>query len=360
MTKTNWYCIGLMSGTSLDGVDLAYVKFSLEKGYKFEILQTESIPYSEKWKNRLKNAFTENGENLVALDVEYGRYLANCVREFKGRFSLEKIDFLASHGHTIYHQPGRGFTFQIGQGSVLAAETGLKVICNFRTQDVALGGQGAPLVPIGDELLFSEYDFCLNLGGFANMSYKEGSVRKAYDVCPANIVLNHFTRQAGFEFDDRGRLASGGKLHGELLRELNQLPFYTMDHPKSLGYEFVVDTVLPIIEPYDLDLKDLLHTYSEHAAMQISNVLNKTVHKDRMESPSVLVTGGGAFNDFLIDRIESHSQADIVLPDRELIEFKEALIFAFLGLLKEQNEVNCLKSVTGARKDHSSGVVYRT
>ena len=164
MTKTNWLCIGLMSGTSLDGVDLIYVKFSRDKGYKFEILQTESIPYSEKWKNRLQGAFTENGENLTALDVEYGRYLAKCIRGFRERFSLEKIDFVASHGHTVFHQPERGFTMQIGQGSVLAAETGLKVICDFRVQDVALGGQGAPLVPIGDELLFADYDFCLNLG----------------------------------------------------------------------------------------------------------------------------------------------------------------------------------------------------
>ena len=360
MANTNWHCIGLMSGTSLDGVDLAYVKFSLDKGYKFEILQTESIPYSEKWKNRLQKAFTENGENLTALDVEYGRYLAKCIREFKARFSLEKIDFVASHGHTIFHQPERGFTLQIGQGSVLAAETGLKVICNFRVQDVALGGQGAPLVPIGDELLFAGYGFCLNLGGFANVSYRQGNVRKAYDICPANIVLNHYTRQAGFEYDDGGRMASEGKLHGELLQELNELPFYAMDHPKSLGYEFVVDTVLPVIEKYDMDLKDILNTYCEHTAMQISEVLNRSLLNEQMESASVLVTGGGAFNDFLIDRIEFHSQAEIVLPDREIIEFKEALIFAFLGLLKQQNQVNCLKSVTGARKDHSSGVIYQT
>jgi anhydro-N-acetylmuramic acid kinase len=292
--------------------------------------------------------------------VEYGRYLAKCTLSFKERFSLVKIDFVASHGHTIFHQPERGFTLQIGQGSVLAAETGLKVICNFRNQDVALGGQGAPLVPIGDELLFANYGFCLNLGGFANISYRQGNIRKAYDICPANIVLNHYTRQAGFEYDDGGRMASEGKVHGELLHELNELPFYAMDHPKSLGYEFVVDTVLPIIEKFNLDLKDILKTYSEHAAMQISEVLNKSIREEQMETANVLVTGGGAFNDFLISRIEFHSQAEIVIPNREIIEFKEALIFAFLGLLKQQGEVNCLKSVTGARKDHSSGVVYQT
>ncbi len=358
MAKTNWHCIGLMSGTSLDGVDLAYVKFSLDKGYHFEILQTESVPYSEKWKNRLHAAFSENGENLTLLDVEYGAYLAKCVREFRERFSLGKIDFVASHGHTIFHQPDKGFTLQIGQGAVLAAGTGLKVICDFRVQDVALGGQGAPLVPIGDELLFSDYDFCLNLGGFANVSFKDGEVRKAYDICPANIVLNHFTRTVGFDYDDRGRMASEGKINAELLKELNQLPFYSLDHPKSLGYEFVVDTVLPIMEKFDLDLKDVLHTYAEHAAMQIGQVLKREKEEKNLKSASVLVTGGGAFNDFLIDRIEAHSKVEVVLPDQEIIEFKEALIFAFLGLLKLQNEVNCLKSVTGARKDHSSGVIY--
>lgn len=360
MAKTYWHCIGLMSGTSLDGVDLIFVKFSLDKGYSFEILQTESIAYSEKWKNRLQSAFTENAENLTALDVEYGRYLARCILEFRERFSLGQIDFVASHGHTIFHQPERGFTLQIGHGSVLAAETGLKVICNFRVQDVALGGQGAPLVPIGDEILFADYDFCLNLGGFANVSYRQDEIRKAYDICPANIVLNHYTRRAGFEYDDRGRMASRGKLHKQLLEELNQLPFYVMDHPKSLGYEFVVDAVLPIIEKFDLDLRDVLHTYSEHIALQISDVLNRAMRKEQMELASVLVTGGGAFNDFLIDRIECHSEAEVVLPDHEIIEFKEALIFAFLGLLKQQDEINCLKSVTGARKDHSSGVVYQT
>ncbi len=359
MTKTNWHCIGLMSGTSLDGLDLAYVKFTFDKGYKFEILQTESIPYSEKWKNLLQNAFTENGENLTWLDAEYGRYLAQRVREFKDRFSLGEIDFVASHGHTIFHQPERGFTLQVGHGGVLAAETGMRVVCDFRVQDVALGGQGAPLVPIGDELLFSDYDFCLNLGGFANVSYKEGDVRKAYDICPANIVLNHYTRKAGFDFDDRGQMAAGGRLHHPLLEELNALPFYGLAHPKSLGYEFVVDMVLPLIKKHALDLKDVLHTYAEHTAMQIADILNQALLDKGMDSGSVLVTGGGAFNDFLIDRIEFHSRAKIVLPEREIIEFKEALIFAFLGLLKERGEVNCLKSVTGARKDHSSGVVYQ-
>ena len=358
MTNKTWHVIGLMSGTSLDGLDLAYVKFTHNKGYDFEILETESLPYSEKWKKRLYEAFRENGEKLTLLDAEYGRYLAGCVNQFRERHRLGKIDLIASHGHTIFHRPEKGYTLQIGEGSVLAAETGLKVICDFRTQDVALGGQGAPLVPIGDELLFSEYDFCLNLGGFANISYNDGSVRKAFDICPVNIVMNEYTRRAGFEYDDRGGMAASGSLDEKLLGALNELPFYSLEDPKSLGYEFVTEEVLPLIDARDLGLEDLLHTFAEHAAMQISQVIDRACEAMGKTNPRILVTGGGAYNDHFISRLEHHSRARVILPDSRTIEFKEALIFAFLGLLRERGEVNCLKSVTGARRDHSSGVVY--
>ena len=358
MTNKTWHVIGLMSGTSLDGLDLAYVKFTREKGYRFEILETESLQYSEKWKKKLFQAFDESGENLTWLNAEYGRYLAKCVNDFRDSASISNVDFIASHGHTIFHRPERGYTLQIGDGAILAAETGLKVICDFRSQDVALGGQGAPLVPIGDQLLFAEYDFCLNIGGFANVSFNEGSVRKAFDICPANIVLNTYTRKAGFEYDDRGRMASEGSLNQKLLRSLNEMPFYAMEHPKSLGYEYVVENVLPLIDSYDLDLKDILCTYAEHIAIQIAAEVEKSGKDRKKNNLKLLVTGGGAFNDYLVDRLEDLCSAQVSVPGREIIEFKEALIFAFLGLLKEQDEVNCLKSVTGARKDHSSGVVY--
>ena len=358
MTNKTWHVIGLMSGTSLDGLDLAYVKFRRNKGYGFDILATESLPYSEKWKKSLFAAFKENGENLTRLDAEYGRYLGQCVNEFRTSFAIERIDFVASHGHTIFHRPEQGYTLQIGQGSALAAETGLKVICDFRTQDVALGGQGAPLVPIGDELLFSEYDFCLNLGGFANVSYSDGAVRKAFDICPVNIVLNEYTRRAGFEYDDRGRMASRGRIDRKLLGALNGLPFYTLEDPKSLGYEFVSEVVLPLIDSRGLELEDVLGTFAEHAAVQISAVFKRVSKSLGKESPRILVTGGGAYNDHFVHRLEHQCGFRVTIPDPRIIEFKEALIFAFLGLLRQEGEVNCLKSVTGARKDHSSGVVY--
>jgi anhydro-N-acetylmuramic acid kinase len=358
MTNKNWHVIGLMSGTSLDGVDLAYIKFTLNQDYTFEILKKESIIYSELWKNRLQEAFGYSGEKLTKLNAAYGKFLGELVLEFIAKNDIQKLDFVASHGHTIFHRPEQGFTLQIGSGAHLSATIKNKVICDFRTQDVALGGQGAPLVPIGDLLLFKEYDFCLNLGGFANISYQDKEERMAYDICPINIVLNHYTRKMGLEYDDKGMMASKGKIHEPLLSALNQLPFYSQEQPKSLGYEFVVETVLPIIEHHSLTSDDILRTFVEHAAIQISAVINKVAGGKDKNKTSVLITGGGAFNEFMIQRISTLTASRIVIPSVEIIEFKEALIFAFLGVLRDQKEVNCLKSVTGASRNHSSGVIY--
>ncbi len=355
MKNLNWHVIGLMSGTSLDGVDLVYVKFSKKETYTFKILKKEAINYSEKWKNTLQDAFHISGEKLTKLDVDYGRFLGGLIRDFISKNELKNIDFIASHGHTIFHRPEQNFTLQIGSGAVIASVTNCKVICDFRVQDVALGGQGAPLVPIGDQLLFGNYGFCLNLGGFANISFDKQKTRMAFDICPINIVLNHYTRKIGLEYDDKGVLASQGDLHMNLFNELNNLPFYTDEKPKSLGYEFVKETILPIIESYALPINTVLRTFIEHAAVQMVKVINSNMLNKNNE---VLITGGGACNDFLMDRISYHSNLKIIVPDKEIIDFKEALIFAFLGLLKNQNEINCLQSVTGAIKDHSSGVVF--
>ncbi len=358
MIDKNWYVIGLMSGTSLDGVDLAYVKISRNRGYHFEILKTKSVDYSEIWKKRLQNAFGYKGEKLTKLHVDYGIFLGELASDFIMKNKVENLDFIASHGHTIFHDPSQHYTLQIGSGAHLASRAGVKVICDFRMQDVALGGQGAPLVPIGDHLLFSDYDFCLNIGGFANISYDNGDERIAYDICPTNIVLNHFTRQQGFDYDDKGSMASKGQINEELLMKLNGLEFYEQEQPKSLGYEFIVDTILPIFTNFDLTLEDKLRTFVEHSAIQISANINEVSANFDKEELQVLITGGGAFNDFMIKRIKDLTNALIVIPSKEIIEFKEALLFAFLGVLKDQQEVNCLRSVTGASKDHSSGVIY--
>ncbi|MEN8125928.1 MAG: anhydro-N-acetylmuramic acid kinase [Bacteroidota bacterium] len=356
MENKIWQVIGVMSGTSLDGIDLVYAKFIKKNAYSFEILKTDTINYSEKWKNTLFEAFNYSGEKLVKLNADYGKFLGKLINNFILKNSIKNVDFIASHGHTIFHQPEKNYTLQIGNGAVIAAETNTKVICDFRVQDIALGGQGAPLVPIGDKILFYDYQYCLNLGGFSNISFEKNNDRVAFDICPVNIVMNYYTRKIGKEYDDRGNMASTGQLHNDLLNELNNLPFYIDDKPKSLGYEFVVDTVIPLIDQYNLPIEDVLRTFVEHNAIQIANVLKR--NSVNSEHDKLLVTGGGAFNDFLISRIKQFTTVEIVIPAIEIINFKEALIFALLGVLKDQNEVNCLKSVTGASKDHSSGVVF--
>ena len=342
-------CLGLMSGTSLDGLDLCLVSFrKTDEIWQYEIIATETVPYRVDFQNKLSQI-----EHLSTLDFllfhnEYGVYLGTIVSEFCKKYSI-KPEFVASHGHTVFHQPGKGMTFQIGSGASIAAVTGLPVVFDFRVLDVALGGQGAPLVPIGDELLFPQYDFCLNLGGFANISTKVNNVRVAYDICPVNIVLNHYTRKIGKDFDDGGRLAQQSETNKSLCDELNALAFYRLPFPKSLGKEWVTSDVLPLIDNYNVSIPEILHTFCDHITDQIAACLgsNKTV----------LITGGGAYNHFLISMLKSKTDSKIVIPDDNTIQFKEALIFAFLGLLRMRHEQNCLQSVTGAVRNCVGGSV---
>jgi anhydro-N-acetylmuramic acid kinase len=261
------------------------------------------------------------------------------------------VDFIASHGHTVFHQPEKQFTLQVGCGAEIARITGCVVISDFRTQDVAMGGQGAPLVPIGDALLFSDFSYCLNLGGFANISFEKNGVRKAFDLCPVNSVLNFYANQIGFDFDDKGQLAARGKVATPLLDALNSVPFYRLPPPKSLGFEFVASKILPLMDSFSLSTEDLLCTFVEHVAVQVSKELVS------LGDSKAFVTGGGAYHAFLMERIQAHTEVVLVLPSSQLVEFKEALIFGLLGLLKLEDKPNCLQSVTGAFKDHSSGKV---
>ncbi|MGB1042936.1 MAG: anhydro-N-acetylmuramic acid kinase [Tenacibaculum sp.] len=350
MHKNYIYTIGLMSGTSLDGVDLAYVKINKNKYSDFELLQATTISYSGEWKMKLKKAIFFPDEELVKINDEYALLLSTIINEFVDEYKIDKLDFIASHGHTVLHQPEKGVTLQIGNGQIIANETNHKVICDFRTQDVKLGGQGAPLVPIGDKLLFSDYDYCLNLGGFANVSYQENTKRIAFDICPVNIVLNHYVEKMNLAYDDEGKIAAGGKINNELLLKLNSLSFYSYQAPKSLGLEWVQSNILPLIDKEESSIENILRTFVEHIAMQIGSVLQK--------GSSILATGGGVFNKFLISRIAYYASNKITIPTKMLIDYKEALIFSLLGVLKDNNEINCLQSVTGAKKDHSSGVVF--
>ena len=343
------YAIGLMSGTSLDGLDLVYVKFNNKNSSDFQILFAETIAYEVVWQRKLQNAILFSSDELKELNNSYGKLLGDLCLHFIIKNKIRLIDFIASHGHTVLHQPDKGITLQVGCGKEIAKITKCKVIYDFRTQDVALGGQGAPLVPIGDELLFGAYDYCVNLGGFANVSYRENAKRIAFDICPVNIVLNHYTRKIGLDYDKGGSLASKGKIHKGLLGALNQLEFYAELAPKSLGLEWVKEKVIPMIDNYDLEVSDVLRTVIEHSAYQISKIV---------KSDNVLFTGGGVFNTFLMERIQGLMKENVKISSDLLINYKEALIFAFLGLRRNANEINCLKSVTGAKMNHSSGKIY--
>jgi anhydro-N-acetylmuramic acid kinase len=352
MIKNQYNVIGVMSGTSLDGIDLANIIFTVGEVWQFEILQFETIPYSEIWLYRLKELTALSLQDLKGLDEKYTTYLGEVINKFINENQLTDIDAVCSHGHTALHQPQNKLTYQIGNLPKLATLISQKVVCDFRVDDVALGGQGAPLVPIGDKLLFSEYDNCLNLGGFANISNKKSNEILAYDICPVNVVLNHYVNQLGLDYDDKGKLASNGIIQHDLLKKLNSLEFYQQVPPKSLGLEWVKMNIFPIIDLYSISIEDVLRTFVEHISISIANELNLKINA------SVLVTGGGVYNDFLIDRLKFHTHNKIEIPNKKIIEFKEALIFGLLGVLKLRNEDNCLSSVTGASKNHSSGKIY--
>nr|WP_315157272.1 anhydro-N-acetylmuramic acid kinase [uncultured Flavobacterium sp.] len=353
MKKDYYNVIGVMSGTSLDGVDLAHIQFEIKNDkWAFEILECETISYDLNWISILKTAVDYTENQLAELNKNYTQLLASIITDFINKHALENLDAICSHGHTILHQPQNGFTLQIGNLPEIAKLIQQKTVCDFRVQDVQLGGQGAPLVPIGDRILFQQYDYCMNLGGFSNVSFEENDTRIAFDISAVNTVLNFYANQLGLDYDDKGKISKTGNCSTDLLNELNSLDFYQKKHPKSLGFEFVKETLLPIIEKYSISVEDKLHTYTEHVAIQIALALPK-------KKGSMLTTGGGAYNDFLIERIQFHLlEMSVIIPSKKILEFKEALIFALLGVLKMREEVNALKSVTGAKYDHSSGVIY--
>jgi anhydro-N-acetylmuramic acid kinase len=350
MIKPIYNVVAVMSGTSLDGIDIIQATYQFNGAWQFAICISETVKYSVDWKLILSQLVSKSMDELDEIDNTYSEFLGNCILDFIDKNKLEDVDFIASHGHTALHQPEKSMTLQIGNKQILSDVIGKKVICDFRVQDIRYGGQGAPLVPIGDRLLFGEYNFCLNLGGFANISFENNSGRIAYDICPVNIVLNHYVSKLNLEFDDKGQLASKGTIHEDLLKQFNSLRFYNASPPQSLGLEWVETHIFPLIEFYNLETEDILRTFVEHVAIQIVKNLNR-------EGDSLLITGGGAYNDFLISRIKELSKSIIIIPENEILEFKEALIFGLLGILKERNEVNCLMSVTGAKRDHSSGKI---
>ncbi|MFZ6051959.1 anhydro-N-acetylmuramic acid kinase [Halocola ammonii] len=343
--------IGLMSGSSLDGLDAVAVEFTLDaNSANYKVVSARTFDYPDRLQNRLASSMDLSAHDLMMLDADLGTFMGEKAKliaeECKGRITL-----VASHGHTVFHQPQLKLTTQIGSPAHIAAACQMPVVADFRSQDVARGGQGAPLVPIGDQMLFGGFDYCLNLGGIANLSYKEGERRMAFDISPANMALNFLAEKLGKKYDRGGEIAASGEVSDSLLAELEQLEFYQQPAPRSLGREWFEKFFMPVLEHSHISVEDKLATVSEHIAIRVGECL--TGHNKRC-----LITGGGAFNTNLIDRMSGISEAELIIPEKEVVEFKEAIIFALLGVLRWTERNNVLSSVTGADSDHCAGAIY--
>lgn len=348
MNKINKYSvIGVMSGTSIDGLDIVKCDFIKNDKWKYTIEKGITIKYSKKWKETLNNIHQKPLKEIHEISIEYGKLIGQEINKFikKNKFN---IDLISSHGHTVFHQPEKKITLQIGDGQTISNTTNKLTISNFRKLDVKLNGQGAPLVPVGDFHLFSKYKYCLNLGGFANISIKNKSNITAFDICPVNIILNHLSNQLNMEFDRNGDLGREGTCNINLLHKLNKLSYYNLKGPKSLAREWLEKNILGIKDIKEIKTKDLLATFYEHIGFQIGKLL---------EDRNTLVSGGGAYNKYLCSKIRENSKSKIIIAEDKIINFKEALIFGFLGVLRIRNEVNCLKDVTGALRDNCGGEI---
>jgi len=344
--------MGLMSGTSLDGVDVVLCEFANSNGqWEYRLIGGKTVHYTDSWKELLARSYTMKAAELVELDHNYGKYLGAICQDFLSENGGDP-SFIASHGHTVFHRPDLGYSLQIGNGHDLAAVTEKPVIYDFRSRDISLGGQGAPLVPAGDRLLFGDFESCLNIGGFTNISYNNADgERIAFDICPANTVLNHLSSRLGQGYDHNGASGRKGKIIPGLLSALNDLPFYLLPPPKSTGREFLEKDIMPLLAARDENPEDLLRTFYEHIITQVNRVLGGR------EAGRILVTGGGARNTYLMELLRKQNAHEIVIPGEALIDFKEAIVFAFLGLLRMLGENNCLSSVTGASSDNSGGII---
>ena len=362
--------IGIMSGSSLDGLDIAYVEFQETSGkWNYEIKATHCCPYPAEWTQKLKNAIQLAAFDYQLLHTEYGHYIGEQVNNFIETHNLQyQVQLIGSHGHTTFHAPAQKMTAQLGDGAAIAATTGINVVSDLRAMDVALGGQGAPIVPIGEKILFSGYDYLLNIGGIANISFtrQEGENEKqhiAFDVCPANRVLNMLAKDAGKNFDDNGTIASKGEVNNDLLLLLNNQEYYTQPYPKSLPNSFGTDVIYPLINMVRCDVEDGLRTYIEHICIQIRNAIKSSMINSELPKTNskLLITGGGAHNSFLIDRLKEllkETALEIVVPEKMLVDFKEALIMALIAVLRWREEKNVLASVTGAVRDSIGGAVW--
>ena len=339
-----------MSGTSLDGLDMALCSFDSDNFNNFSVLRTNTVNFPEDLVVKIKNVLSLTAIEFVELHKKFGEFTAAQINRF---LLTDKVNFIASHGHTVIHFPFKNTNFQLGDGATISSLTGLPVVCDFRSNDIALGGQGAPLVPVGEKYLFSEYDTFLNIGGFSNVSFWRKKTI-AYDITPTNYALNYFANLLNKKFDENGNFGRQGKLNSDLFHALSKLPYYKKNPPKSLADHWFFDVFLAEIEKFNISVYDKLRTIYELCAVKIGENL------DQYNTQKVLVTGGGAHNSFLIDLLKKHTKSKVIIPDKQIVDYKEAIIFAFLGLLRWLKIPNCLASVTGAKHDNIGGAVYQS
>ncbi len=343
--------LGVMSGSSLDGLDVSCCTYRKEgEKWGFQFIAGETFKFPDGIMRELLRVRSLSGLQLTELDKVLGKWIGKSCKAFIDSKNL-KPELIGSHGHTVFHDVSKGLTLQIGNGYEISLETGVPVYSDFRMKDILLGGQGAPLVPIGDYHLFEHYDACLNLGGIANISIKRDNTIYAYDVAPCNQVLNKIVEPLNVEFDDAGKLARTGKVSQSWIEELSSNKFYDLPFPKSISNEWVAKEVISSIPT--MDLVDALHTFNHFIASTITHDLNK------FGIDNVLITGGGAYNKFLIELMkEMVPSMDLDVPDPYLIDFKEAIVIGLMGILRHRGEINVLSSVTGASRDSCSGALY--
>jgi anhydro-N-acetylmuramic acid kinase len=359
-----YHVIGVMTGSSLDGIDIAFTKITVENNkYTYEVLISECIELPLKWKLRIEQLVLQNAVTYLKTSAFLGHFMGERIAEFIEKHQLkDKLDFIASHGQTVFHQPENLFTSQVGDGAAIARKTGFPVICDFRSIDVALGGQGAPVAPIADKLFFSDYKYFLNLGGIANIAANINGKYVAFDITAANLALNKIAKMKGVEYDHDGNMARAGQHDPALFAEMNTSFFFDKDYPKSLSGGWVSKVMLPTLGRHNIPVENKLNTICEHIAFQINKSIIAIQRKENItvsKADKMLVTGGGAFNKFLIEKIEAALPVSLQIPDEQTVKFKEAILMALMGVLRVRGENNCIGSVTGAERDSIGGAIYQ-
>lgn len=350
-----------MSGSSLDGLDIGIIDI-IKKGNElsYEVIRCDTIEYSTEWKKSLTSLPNASAKELANNDMAYSRYMSELIRSFLKE--EDQIDYVSLHGHTLFHEPENGFTYQLGNGGVLSARLGLPVVCDFRSKDIGLGGKGTPLAPIVDSYFYNEYEVLINLGGICNLTFLSKKETIAWDVCPCNQLLNFLSEKMNLAYDKDGLIARNGKLNLDFLNILEKNPYYSEKYPKSLDNQYIKQNIIRELDSYTIPLEDQLHTTCIFVARQIKAAIQMAVKSLEVAWPEkILITGGSAHNAFLIQCIKEHCAPSVVsIPDETIINYKEIILMALCAYLRVNNQENTLSEVTGSSRNSIGGAIYES